>query len=173
MHKITFLWSISLLVASMIILFSNQAWAQFGNEPFSATKAIEPTYIIDIVEGSAQKGSNLGYGPSDISIPAGTTIAWFNDDPGQPHTVTSGLSNSSDKGKEFNSGVIPYSSFFVYTFDKPGLYYYYDSINPHLKGSVYVSSGFEIGHNFKLEPIPKIDRNLASLFPIISNNAKE
>jgi hypothetical protein len=25
----------------------------------------------------------------------------------------------------------------------------------------------------KLEPIPKIDRNIAHLFPIISNNAKE
>jgi plastocyanin len=150
MHKITFLLSVSLLVASITILFSNQASAQFGIGPLSATKAIEPTYIIDIVEGSAQKDSNLGYGPPDISIPAGTTIAWFNDDPGQPHTVTSGLSNSSDKGNEFNSGIIPYSSFFVYTFDKPGLYHYHDSINPHMKGSVYVSSGFEVGHNFKL-----------------------
>jgi hypothetical protein len=56
MHKITFLWSIPLLVASMTILFSNQATAQFGIGPFSATKGIEPTYIIDIVEGSAQKG---------------------------------------------------------------------------------------------------------------------
>jgi hypothetical protein len=55
-----------------------------------------------------------------ISIPKGTTIAWFNDDPEQPHTVTSGLSNSSDIGKEFNSGIIPYSAFFIYTFDRPG-----------------------------------------------------
>lgn len=71
-------------------------------------------------------------------------------DPGQPHTVTSGLSNSSDQGKEFNSGIIPYSSFFTYTFDKPGLYHYHDSIKPSLQGSVYISSAFEIGHNFKL-----------------------
>jgi plastocyanin len=148
MHKFTFL--LSILVASMTILFSNQAWAQFGIGPFTATESLEPTYIVDIAAGSSQNGSNVGYVPSDISIPAGTTITWFNDDPGQPHTVTSGLSNSSDKGNEFNSGIIPYSSFFFYTFDKPGLYYYHDSINSNLKGSVYVGAGFEVGHNFKL-----------------------
>jgi hypothetical protein len=30
------------------------------------------------------------------------------------------------------------------------LYHYHDSINPSLQGSVYVSSAFEVGHNFKL-----------------------
>lgn len=55
---------------------------------------------MDIVAGSAQKDNNLGYVTSDISIPAGTIITWFNDDPSQPHTVSSGLSISSDKGKE-------------------------------------------------------------------------
>jgi plastocyanin len=150
MYKFSFLLSISLLVASMTILFSNQVWAQFDMSPFAGTDTVQPTYIVDIPAGSAQKDSNLGYVPSDIAIPAGTTIAWFNDDPGQPHTVTSGTSDSPDKGKEFNSGIIPYSSFFVYTFDKPGLYHYHDSINPNSKGSVYVSSGFEVGHNFKL-----------------------
>lgn len=149
MYNVGFLLSITLL-ASFSSLLSNPALAQFGIGPFLATDTVEPTYIVDIVAGSAQKDSNLGYVPSDISIPAGTTIAWFNDDPGQPHTVTSGLSNSSDKGKEFNSGIIPYSSFFTYTFNKPGLYHYHDSINPSLRGSVYVSSAFEVGHHFKL-----------------------
>jgi plastocyanin len=148
MYKSVLLLSVVILGSSILLL--NQASAQYGLGPFEATEAIEPTYVVDIVAGSAQKDSNLGYVPSDISIPAGTTIAWFNDDPGQSHTVTSGLSNSSDKGKDFNSGIIPYSSFFFYTFDKPGLYHYHDSINPSLEGSVYVSSAIEVGHNFRL-----------------------
>jgi plastocyanin len=82
-----------------------------------------------------------------IAIPTGTTIDWFNDDPGQPHTVTSGYFNDSDVGKEFNSGIIPYSAFFIYTFSKSGLYVYHDSINPSLTGSVYVSSPYEVGNN--------------------------
>jgi len=94
---------------------SNEAWGQFGIAPFTATNTVQPTSIIDIAGGSAQNDTSLSYVHSDISIPAGTTIAWFNDNPGQPHTVTSGLSNSSDIGKEFNSGIIPYSAFFIYT----------------------------------------------------------
>ena len=78
-------------------MLSNQAWGQFGIAPFTATNTVQPTYIIDIVGGSAQNATSLSYAPSDI-FPAGTTIAWFNDNPGQPQTVTSGLSNSSDIG---------------------------------------------------------------------------
>jgi hypothetical protein len=56
------------------------------------------------VADSAQKDSNrlctFRYIYSSRSIRAGATISWFNDDPGQLHTVSSGLSNSSDKGKE-------------------------------------------------------------------------
>jgi hypothetical protein len=47
--------------------------------PFTSTKIVQPTYIVDIVTGSAQKDSVIGYVHSDISIPAGTTIAWFNE----------------------------------------------------------------------------------------------
>ena len=36
------------------ILLSNPASAQFGIGPFTATDTVEPTYIVDIVAGSAQ-----------------------------------------------------------------------------------------------------------------------
>ncbi|MGD1834469.1 MAG: cupredoxin domain-containing protein [Nitrososphaeraceae archaeon] len=132
----------------MTLLSAHNVYAQFGMFPIQTPNAVQPTYIIDIQPGAALKDNTQGYFPQNISIPSGTTIAWFNDDPGQPHTVTSGL-NSNDIGKEFNSGIIPYSAFFMYTFDKPGMYVYHDSINPSLTGSIYVSSAYELGHNFK------------------------
>lgn len=133
----------------VIILQTNQASAQFGLSTLQTPNKVQPTYIVDIQPGASEKNSSQGYFPQKIAIPIGTTITWFNDDPGQPHSVTSGLKNTSDIGKEFNSGIIPYSSFFIYTFDKPGLYLYHDSINPSMTGSVYVSSGYEVGHNFE------------------------
>jgi hypothetical protein len=67
--------------------------------------------------------------------------------------VTSGSSNSTDRGNEFNSGGIRYSSFFMYTFDKHGLYHDYDTANPSAEDSVYVNSGFEVGHNFIIKKL--------------------
>lgn len=146
MYKLILIMSVGLLLT---LLSAHNVYAQFGMSPIQTPNAVQPTYIIDIQPGAALKDNTQGYFPQNIAIPSGTTIAWFNDDPGQPHTVTSGLENSTDIGKEFNSGIIPYSAFFMYTFDKPGMYVYHDSINPSLTGSIYVSSAYELGHNFK------------------------
>ena len=61
--------------------------------------------------GAAQKDSPEHYYPPNIAILACTTIAWVNDDPGQPHTVT-----SDPTGSIFNSGIMSYTSLFQYTF---------------------------------------------------------
>ena len=68
---------------------------------------IGATYAISIVPGAAQKTNLIHYYPPSIAVPAGTTIAWFNNDVEQPHTVTSGLPSASDSGKVFNSGIMP------------------------------------------------------------------
>jgi len=129
---------------------TNTALGQFGESPISSPKGVQATYIVDIVAGAAEKNSTINYYPKNIAIPIGTTIAFFNDDPGQPHTVTSGSPKSPDSGKGFNSGLIPYTSFFLHTFDKEGLYEYYDTVNPSLKGTVYVSPAYELGYDFKI-----------------------
>lgn len=76
----------------IIIVPPNMTYAQQGLFPFpSANEEVLPTYISRIIPGAAFEGSLFHYYPEDIAIPAGTTIAWFNDDPGQPHTVTSAI----------------------------------------------------------------------------------
>lgn len=105
----------------IIIVPPNMTYAQQGLFPFpSANEEVLPTYISRIVPGTAFEGSLFHYYPEDIAIPAGTTIAWFNDDPGQPHTVTS--ANPDGPSNIFNSDLIPYNSFFQYTFDEAGTF---------------------------------------------------
>ena len=139
----------SFVFTATIIITPNLVYAQFGLFPFIPTnKEVLPTYISRIIPGAAFENSLFHYYPEDIAIPIGTTVAWFNDDPGQPHTVTSGTLD--DPSNIFNSGVIPYTSFFLHTFDEPGTFDYYCTIHPWRTGTVSVSDAVERGHNFEL-----------------------
>ena len=135
-------------VLATIIAVPNIVYAQFGLFPFiPVTEEVLPTYIIRIIPGAAFEDSLFHYYPEDIAVPVGTTIAWANDDPGQPHTVTSGTPD--DPSNIFNSGIIPYTSLFQYTFDEPGTFDYHCLIHPWRIGTVTVSDAVEQGHNFE------------------------
>jgi plastocyanin len=110
------------------------------------------TFAISIIPGAAQKESPYHYYPPAISVPVGTTVAWFNNDFGQPHTVTSGAPNSSHTGSLFNSGIMPATSnsFFQYTFDKSGDYVYHCLIHPWRGAVVTVSDAYEKGHYLQM-----------------------
>lgn len=137
------------VLAIIIIVPPNMTYAQQGSFPFpSANEEVLPTYISRIIPGAAFEGSLFHYYPEDIAIPAGTTIAWFNDDPGQPHTVTSG--NPDGPSNIFNSDLMPYNSFFQYTFDEAGTFDYHCTIHPWRTGTVTVSDAVELGRNFEL-----------------------
>jgi hypothetical protein len=56
-----------------------------------AGSAIKATNAVSIVPGAAQRTNPIHYYPPVIAVPIGTTVAWLNNDPEQPHTVTSGL----------------------------------------------------------------------------------
>jgi hypothetical protein len=136
-------------LAMIIIVPPNMTYAQQGSFPFpSPNEEVLPTYISRIIPGAAFEGSLFHYYPEDIAIPAGTTIAWFNDDPGQRHTVTSG--NSDGPSNIFNSDLMPYNSFFEYTFDEAGTFDYHCTIHPWRTGTVTVSDAVELGRNFEL-----------------------
>jgi plastocyanin len=113
---------------------------------------IKATYAVEIVPGAAQKTNLIHYYPPAIAVPVGTTVGWFNNDPEQPHTVTSGLPGASDSGALFNSGVMPATagSFFQYTFDRAGDFAYHCEIHPWRVGIVSVSDATEKGINFVL-----------------------
>ena len=116
-----------------------------------AQEEIRGTYVVHIPPTPATTDeSQTHYDPAEIAIPAGTTVLWFNDDPSQPHTVTSGSPEGNDSGDLFDSGFMSEGSFLQYMFDEPGDYAYYCQFHPWAVGRVFVSDAFEEGENFRL-----------------------
>lgn len=168
----TIILTILILTASTNLMI-NESHAQIGS---MATLQNTPgNYAVSIIPGAAQRDSPYHYYPPAINVPVGTTVVWFNNDFGQPHTVTNGIPNSSHVGDVFNSGVMPATanSFFQFTFDKSGDYVYHCIIHPWRQAIVSVSDFFEKGQNMQMSSgvgsvfnITKDFRTLLSFQPL-------
>jgi plastocyanin len=77
------------------------------------------------------KIDNFSFGPAAITIPAGTTVTWTNNDD-VPHVVT------SDDNKMFKSKALDTDDHFSFTFTKPGTYNYYCAIHPKMVAKIVV-----------------------------------
>ena len=72
----------------------------------------------------------FAFSPDSITIKAGESVTWTNQD-GTTHTVTA-------DNAEFSSGNIPSGSAFTFKFDKAGTYAYHCSIHSTMKGTIVV-----------------------------------
>lgn len=77
------------------------------------------------------KIDNFSFGPATITIPAGSTVTWTNNDD-VPHVVT------SDDNKMFKSKALDTDDHFSFTFTKPGTYNYYCEIHPKMTAKIVV-----------------------------------
>lgn len=118
----------------------------------STSQNTNADYAVVIIPGAAQRDSTYHYYPPKIAVPVGTTVAWFNNDVEQPHTVTSGEPNAENEGSIFNSGIMPASanSFFQFTFNQPGEFLYHCNIHPWRVASVDSSDAFFTGNGFRI-----------------------
>lgn len=80
--------------------------------------------------GAAVKIDNFSFGPTEMTIAAGTTITWTNHDD-VPHVVAS-------EDKLFKSKALDTEDQFSFTFTKPGTYLYYCAIHPKMTAKVVV-----------------------------------
>jgi plastocyanin len=80
------------------------------------------------------KIDNFTFSPETLTVTAGTTVTWVNEDD-IPHTVV-----AADK-KTFRSKVLDTDDRFTVTFPTPGTYPYFCSIHPHMTGKVIVRPG--------------------------------
>jgi plastocyanin len=147
---LVFLISAIVVSVGFIPSTANVVIAQIGS--MATLQNIDATYAVSIIPGAAQRESAYHYYPPAIAVPTDTTVAWFNNDFGQPHTVTSGSPNASEIGTVFNSGIMPATanSFFQYTFDESGEIAYYCIIHPWRAAVVSVSDATERDNNFEL-----------------------
>jgi plastocyanin len=79
---------------------------------------------------SEVKIDNFSFGPETLTVAAGTTVTWTNNDD-VPHTVVS-------DDKVFKSKALDTDDKFAYTFTKPGTYNYFCSVHPKMTAKVVV-----------------------------------
>jgi plastocyanin len=79
--------------------------------------------------GAEIKIDNFNFGP-DLTIAAGTTVTWTNQDD-VPHVVASDTNM-------FKSKALDTDDRFSYTFTKPGTYVYYCTVHPKMTAKVVV-----------------------------------
>jgi plastocyanin len=73
---------------------------------------------------------NNTYLPEGLTVPAGTTVRWINDD-GDVHTI-------SQVGGGFESGLLFARDAWTFTFTDPGTYEFYCLPHPYMHGTVSV-----------------------------------
>jgi plastocyanin len=76
------------------------------------------------------KIDNFTFARQHVTVKAGTTVTWENEDD-IPHTVASST-------KLFKSRVLDTGGKFSFTFTKSGVYEYFCSLHPHMTGMIVV-----------------------------------
>jgi plastocyanin len=109
------------LLAAVLTLGIAGVGAGTGNLSARAQQKPETTEV---------KIDNFSFGPSDLTVPVGTTVTWTNRDD-IPHTVVS-------TDKVFKSKVLDTDEKFSFTFSKAGTYPYFCSIHPKMTGKIVV-----------------------------------
>jgi amicyanin len=103
---------------------------------FSVTLGIAALVAIAATAAHAEepmvKIDNFTFNPPSLTVTAGTTVTWKNQDD-IPHTVASTT-------KAFKSKVLDTDDGYSFTFTTPGVYEYFCSIHPHMTGKVVVEA---------------------------------
>ena len=80
-------------------------------------------------EGIEVKIDNFTFAPRTLTVKAGTTVTWINEDD-IPHTV---VSTGHFRSKPLDTG-----DKFTFTFAKAGTYLYHCTLHPHMTGKIVV-----------------------------------
>ena len=74
--------------------------------------------------------ANFRFGPPALSVTAGTTVIWKNEDD-SPHRI-------ADTTGAYASPALDTNDSFTHTFATPGVYKYICSLHPYMKGEIVV-----------------------------------
>ena len=78
------------------------------------------------------KIDNFTFAPQRVTVKAGTSVTWINQDD-IPHTVVSAAN-------VFRSKALDTGDKYSFTFTTPGVYEYFCSLHPHMTGTVVVEA---------------------------------
>ena len=122
----------AILLGVILIFFMNNSTVQ--NEDIDLNIKADVIMPTKVSRPGCEENDQC-YIPSQIIIPNGNQVTWINEDSAF-HSVTSGFYN--EPTGFFDSGYLdPYQSF-SFIFDKIGVYDYYCTLHPWMKGQVIV-----------------------------------
>ncbi|MDD5415411.1 MAG: cupredoxin family copper-binding protein [Candidatus Daviesbacteria bacterium] len=133
--KILIAFIVIIILVFLVILFIKNS--SYTSTPSSSLpqQTITPQPTASSGQETATKNQVIieknSFNPQEISIKAGDTVTWVNND-SYNHTVTG--SNGA-----FDSGNMASGTKFSFTFPKAGTFSYACSIHPFMQGSVVVS----------------------------------
>ncbi len=88
-------------------------------------------------DNATVKIDNFSFTPQRVTVKAGTTVTWTNQDD-IPHTVASST-------RAFKSKALDTDDKFRFMFMTPGSYDYFYSLHPHMTGTIVVEAATETG----------------------------
>lgn len=99
-----------------------------------ATLAVAGAFPIASAQGTGAEVQidQFTFAPQQVTVKAGTTVTWINDDD-VPHTVASST-------KLFKSKTLDTKDRFSFMFTTPGTYEYFCSLHPHMTGAIVVEA---------------------------------
>ena len=93
----------------------------------------DATNTLDLLSAGAQVTiQNFSFSPTPLTIKAGGTVVWTDNQPIFPHTVTA-------DDNSFSSGLLHQGNTFSHTFTTPGTYTYHCAVHPFMHGTVIVT----------------------------------
>jgi nitrite reductase (NO-forming) len=134
-------WSKQIPYEQLIATSAGDTTSTAGNATTvqSATLAYAQE-AVSIAPGSSNPSATEFYTPTEITVPAGSTVTWTNDD-STIHTVVEGGPQGSSTGGDplFDSSIIAPGATWDNTFDTAGDFDYYCNLHPFMVGKVTVS----------------------------------
>jgi plastocyanin len=119
------------VAGATLIVATGAALAACGGQGSDKPAAqSRPAKVVDRVQIT-----DFVYAPAAITVPAGTTITFTNDD-SAPHTATSGTSPTPDG--IFDTGTLKKGQSKTVKVTKPGTFAYYCAIHPFMKATLTV-----------------------------------
>jgi plastocyanin len=80
----------------------------------------------------------FAFSPASVTVPAGTTVTWTNQD-SVPHTIVNDFNPLFSQGAMFTSSQLQTGQSFSFTFKDPGTFGYHCGIHTYMKGTVTVT----------------------------------
>jgi plastocyanin len=127
----TVLFGVTLLALAVLALAAASCGGDGGGGLyFDQNETTTDVSTTVAAEGAQVVMRSLAFDPGTVTITAGETVTWTNED-STNHTVT------ADEG-QFESGDLGSGETFSLTFNEAGSYAYHCSIHPSMKGTVVV-----------------------------------